>query len=102
MPAMRLIHVTPTYLPAIRYGGPIFSVHGLCAALAIRGHDVEVFTTSVDGARDSDVPHDEPVLLDGVKIRYFRSALMRRLYWAPSLATALHGAIATTDILHLH
>jgi hypothetical protein len=37
---------------------PIFSVHGLCKALAGLGHDVHVFTINVDGDRDSDVPLD--------------------------------------------
>ena len=46
---LRLLHVVPTYLPALRYGGPIRSVHALCRALAADGHDVHVFTTSVDG-----------------------------------------------------
>ena len=99
---MRLIHVTPTYLPAVRYGGPIVAVHGLCAALAARGHEVEVFTTSIDGPRDSDVPHDAPVVRDGVKIRYFRSPILRRLSWAPELATALRTEIGSADIVHLH
>ena len=46
---MRILHVVPSYLPAVRYGGPIFTVHGLCRALAARGHEVQVFTTNVDG-----------------------------------------------------
>src|SRR5262249_2892122 len=68
---MRILHVVPTYLPAVRYGGPIFAVHGLCRALARRGHHVEVFTTNVDGSGASPVPLGEPVDLDGVQIRYF-------------------------------
>ena len=49
---MRLLHVVPTYLPAWHHGGPIRAVHGLCKALAARGHEVTVFTTDVetDGA----------------------------------------------------
>ena len=99
---MRLIHVTPTYLPAVRYGGPIVAVHGLCAALAARGHEVEVFTTSIDGPRDSAVPHDAPVPLDGVTIRYFASPMLRRLSWAPALTAALRHDIAGADVVHLH
>jgi glycosyltransferase involved in cell wall biosynthesis len=99
---MRLIHVTPTYLPAVRYGGPIFTVHGLCAALAARGHEVTVFTTSIDGPRNSDVPHDAPVMRDGVRIRYFASPALRRLSWAPALAASLRDEIGATDIVHLH
>ncbi len=58
---VKLLHVVASYLPAVRYGGTIVSVHGLCRALAARGHDVHVYTTSVDGPRDSAVPHGEPV-----------------------------------------
>ena len=99
---MRFLHVVPTYLPAVRYGGPIHSVHGLCAALAARGHDVHVFTTNVDGPRDSDVPLDRPVTMDGVNVRYFPSTRMRRLYWSPPMARALQAELSGFDVVHLH
>jgi glycosyltransferase involved in cell wall biosynthesis len=99
---MRLLHIVPTYLPATRYGGPIFAVHGLCRALAARGHAVEVFTTSIDGPHDSPVPHGVPVTLDGVTVRYFKSTLLRRLSYAPALASALRQRIARADAVHLH
>ncbi len=99
---MRLLHIVPTYLPAVRYGGPIFTVHGLCRALAARGHQVDVFTTSIDGPGNSAVPHGEPVMLDGVKVRYFASNLLRRLAWAPSLAPELRREIQGADVVHVH
>ena len=58
---LKILHVVASYLPAVRYGGTIVSVHGLCRALARRGHDVHVFTTSVDGPGDSAVPHNTAV-----------------------------------------
>ena len=99
---MRILHVVSSYLPATRYGGTIVSVHGLCRALSARGHDVHVYTTSVDGSRDSAVPHDVAVDLDGVKVWYFASRLVRRLYWAPPLAAALAANIRSFDIVHTH
>ncbi len=99
---MKLLHVVPTYLPAVRYGGPIFAVHGLCRALVERGHQVEVFTTSVNGMEDSDVPIGVPVSVDGVMVRYFQSKLLRRLFWAPPLARALENELATFSLVHLH
>ncbi len=99
---MRILHVVPTYLPARRYGGPILAVHGLCRALAARGHAVEVFTTSIDGPANSAVPHGEPVMLDGVKVRYFASHVLRRLSFAPSLAHALRREMMGADVAHLH
>jgi glycosyltransferase involved in cell wall biosynthesis len=99
---MRLLHVVPYYLPAVRYGGPIVSVHGLCKALASRGHDIHVFTTNVDGPGNSDVPLAQPVDVDGVKVWYFPSPRLRRLYWAPRMGKALTDQIASFDLVHLH
>jgi glycosyltransferase involved in cell wall biosynthesis len=99
---MRILHVVPTYLPATRYGGPIVAVHSLCRALAARGHAVEVFTTSIDGPVDTAVSYDRPVMLDGVKVRYFASRRLRRLSYAPALLQSLHDEMAGADIVHLH
>lgn len=99
---MRLLHVVPTYLPATRYGGPIFSVHSLCKALAQAGHEVHVYTTNVDGPADSAVPLNQPVPLDGVQVRYFRVPYLRRLYRSPELAAALRTGMPGFDVLHLH
>jgi glycosyltransferase involved in cell wall biosynthesis len=99
---MRCLHVVPSYLPATRYGGPIFAVHGLCRALVARGHDVEVLTTNVDGPGDSAVPLVTPVTLDGVQVRYFPSRALRRLYWSPPLARAMHRGTHQFDVVHLH
>lgn len=99
---MRILHVTPTYLPATRYGGPIRSVHGLCRALARRGHDVHVFTTSVDGAGDSPVPIAQATDLEGVRVWYFRSSIARRLYWSPGLGRALEAHAGSFDVMHVH
>ena len=99
---MRILHVSASYLPATRYGGTIVSVHGLCRALADRGHDVHVYTTSVDGDGDSDVPHETAVELDGVKVWYFRSPRFRRLYWAPAMRRMLRAHLNSFDVVHTH
>jgi glycosyltransferase involved in cell wall biosynthesis len=99
---LRLLHVVPTYLPALRYGGPIRSVHALCRALAAQGHEADVFTTNVDGPGNSNVPLAQPVDLEGVKITYFPSTLLRRLYWSPPMRRALLARIADYDLVHVH
>jgi glycosyltransferase involved in cell wall biosynthesis len=105
---VHILHVVPTYLPATRYGGPIYAVHGLCRALAARGHEVDVFTTNVDGDRDSDVPLGEPVNLDGVRVHYFASSahsfggLGRRLYVSQAMRRALAERLSSYDLLHVH
>ena len=99
---MRILHAVPTYLPAWRHGGPILAVHGLCKALAARGHEVTVFTTNVHGDGTLDVPLDQPVAIDGVEVRYFPVRTPRRLYFAPGLARAARDRMSRFDAVHLH
>lgn len=94
--------MVPTYYPAVRYGGPIWSVHALCKKLAQRGHDVQVLTTNVNGSGNLDVPLGTPVNLDGVTVTYFPSVLLRRLYWSPGMNAQLPNLIAGSDFVHLH
>ena len=98
---MKILHVVPTYVPAWRYGGPIRSVHSLCRAFVAWGHDVHVYTTSVDGPDDLPVLTGRPVDVDGVKVWYF-PVEFRRLYWSPAMKRALNDQIATFDFVHLH
>lgn len=54
---MRTLYVAPAYLPAVRHGGPIYSVHGLAKRLAQRGLQVLVFThTDIDGLKSPRCP----------------------------------------------
>jgi len=71
-------------------------------ALARRGHDVHVYTTSVDGPADLDVPIDAPVDLDGVKVHYFRVPTLRRLWWAPGMGRRLRRSVHEFDAVHVH
>ncbi len=99
---MKILHVVPTYVPAYRYGGPIFAVHGLCRALAERHHEVHVYTTNVDGPGETTVPIGQPVALNGVRVTYFHSPALRRLYWSPAMGKALERNTGAFDVVHLH
>jgi glycosyltransferase involved in cell wall biosynthesis len=99
---MNILHVVPSYFPAVRYGGPIYSVHGLAAGQASLGHQVAVFTTNADGAGVSAVPIGTPLMLDSVAVTYFGTAAPRRLYRSPAMGRALRAEAARFDVIHLH
>jgi glycosyltransferase involved in cell wall biosynthesis len=99
---MKILHVVPTYYPAVRYGGPIQSVHGLASALVMQGHEVHVYTTNVDGKAALSVPLFRPAQLDGVKVWYFPTSAGRRLYRSLAMRHALGSNIASFNIVHLH
>jgi glycosyltransferase involved in cell wall biosynthesis len=99
---MRILHVVPSYRPAWRYGGTIRSVHALCRGLSGLGHDVHVYTTDVDGRASLDVPLGKPVDVEGVRVWYFHSSFLRRLYYSPAMARALSGPAGAFELFHLH
>jgi glycosyltransferase involved in cell wall biosynthesis len=99
---LRILHVVPTYHPAVRYGGPIRSVHGLAVAQVRQGHEVHVYTTSMDGPQDLDVALGTPVNVDGVRVWYFRVPRFRRLHVAPDMARRLRRDVGGFAVLHLH
>ncbi|GMQ81803.1 MAG: glycosyltransferase family 4 protein [Rhodothermia bacterium] len=99
---MKIAHIIPTYFPAVRYGGPIHAVHDLCKNLTTRGHEVDVFTTNVDGDNSIGPAGSEVTYIDGVGVQYFPVSRPRRLYYSPRLAAALDSRVKEYDLLHLH
>ena len=99
---LRILQVVPTYFPAVRYGGPIRSVHALAKGLVARGHEVHVFTSSMDGPGDLEVEEATPLNVDGVLVHYFRVPFLRRLCWCPTMLAALKEHAPHFDVMHLH
>lgn len=102
---MRILHVTPAYLPAYRYGGPIQSVHALNKYLVRAGAEVTVYTTAIDGPKNLDVPLSvttdlRPVDRDGVQVCYFRPAL-RSWFYSADMRRALAARALDFDIIHI-
>jgi glycosyltransferase involved in cell wall biosynthesis len=98
---VRVIHVTPYFAPAFRYGGPPRSIFGLCRALPDVGVDVEVFTTTANG------PEPLPACpagteYEGVRVRYFPLAFPGRYWRAAGLGKALSAAAHAADLVHVH
>ncbi len=98
---MKIIHVTPTYVPAFRYGGPIWTTHGLAKSSVDLGHEVYVITTNVDGPGTLATPIELPIQVEGVEVRYFPTAFGRRLYRSPQMGQALKALIPEVDLVHI-
>ncbi len=66
---MKILCVIPSYYPAFKFGGPIASVHFLNKSLAKKGVEVTVYTTNI--GLEGEVPINQEVNVDGVKVIYF-------------------------------
>ena len=99
---MRVLHVTPYFAPAFRYGGPPRSVLGLCRALLRQGVEVEVLTTTADGPSELPCSPLEGNVYEGVPVRYLPRGFPRRSFGARGLGAALDDAVSRSDLVHVH
>ncbi len=98
---MRVLHVTPYFAPAFRYGGPPRSVLGLCQGLQRADVQVEVLTTAANGPTDLPASPPEGTHYEGVPVRYLPVAFPRRFFGA-RIRTPLHAALERADLCHIH
>lgn len=99
---MRILHVIPSYIQAYRYGGAVKAAHELCRTLVKKGLEVLVITTDVDWEKRLDIPLGRPVDIEGVKVIYYPSGLLKSFYYSGGLARAVKEHIPNFDITHIH
>ena len=100
---MKLLHITPAFYPATYWGGPIYSLYGLCNALAkTPGVTLRVLTTDTAS----------PSLSDSVEVASFPmhypggyEVFVCRRRWAtsisPGMLLRLWPMIRWADVVHL-
>jgi hypothetical protein len=98
---LRVLHVTPYFPPARPYGGPPASVLGLCQGLQRAGVDVDVVTTTANGANS--LPPSPPggEQYDGIHVYYAARAFPQRFFGA-RVRDPLARALADADLCHIH
>jgi glycosyltransferase involved in cell wall biosynthesis len=67
---VKVLHVTPWFYPAHRYGGPIQSQLHLCRALAAAGCDLRVLTINANGPEPLGLDGSRDLPLEGFSVRY--------------------------------
>jgi glycosyltransferase involved in cell wall biosynthesis len=99
---MKVLHVIPSFVPAWRYGGPIYAAQTLTREMARQGHEVVVMTTNIDGPSVLDVPLGRPVLMDGVEVWYFPVEPPRWWCFSRALGRALRAKVKYFDLVDIH
>jgi len=97
---MKILHIIPSYFPAYRHGGPVLSVHTINKWLTKLGVDVTVYTTNIDGSELLDVPLNEEVDVDGVKVFYFPLSFKIWEY-STLMHKALKKNLKNFDLVHI-
>ena len=98
---MRVLHVSPYFAPAHQYGGPPASILGLCQGLLRAGVDVEVVTTTANGATPLPASPPAGVEHEGIRVRYVAASFPRRFFGA-RIRRPLAEALERADVCHIH
>jgi len=102
---MKIVHVTNFYKPSWESGGVTRVAYHLTKELAKKGHEVVVLTT--DGFKKRlNVETGKPVMVDGVKVYYFKNLSMwlasKNITIPLKSKKIIQKEIADCDVVHIH
>jgi glycosyltransferase involved in cell wall biosynthesis len=97
---MRVVHVTPVYLPAWEYGGTVRAIHGMTTALVAQGHDVEVVTTTI-GTPYATSQRNHEATIDGVRVTYVPGFVRWGGSVAPRLTEKVLELASDDSVVHM-
>lgn len=101
--SIKIFQAISHYIPAYRYGGPLYVAHALGRAFVKSGHAVTVCTTSQkDETTDLGVEVDVPIVIDGVTVYYEPVRMFRYWGFSPSLWKRMSREIAAADLVIIH
>jgi glycosyltransferase involved in cell wall biosynthesis len=98
---MKVLHVTPSFYPAVFYGGPTYSTYSLCQSLAKCDVDISVLTTNANGPDAVlDVETDQEITLgDRLSVLYCRRLIHQSI--SLQLLYRLRSSVQWADMIHL-
>ncbi len=106
---IKLLHISPSYYPAFRFGGPIQSVHLLNKALVKKGVIVDVVTTDAGQnvnykftrLQDYKIDKDGFYLIDAVRVKYFSFVGYEHYNFSLTLVKEIWRRIENYDLVHI-
>lgn len=71
MEAMTILRITPWFLPAKSFGGPVTRIHEISKRLVEKGHEVKVYTTNMWTYRKKMKNFKNTEVIDGIEVKRF-------------------------------
>lgn len=99
---MKVLQISASYKPAYIYGGPIMSVSMLAEQAAKLGAEITVFTTTANGLNELPVTTNQPVIIDGVTVIYFKRISKDHTHLSPTLLKNVWQKARDYDVVHIH
>lgn len=98
---MKVLHIIPSYYPAIKLGGPIQSVHLMNKELVKMGVEVDVLTLNVGLEKSEDYKSNLWYDHTGVKVKYLNYFKLTRYNFSFSFFINSFRIMKNYDLIHL-
>lgn len=98
---MKILHISPSYYPAVQFGGPIRSVHALNLALVGEGAQVTVMTTNAGLRNRTDIPSATPLITEGIPVTYYPYRGYEHYNFSLSFLRAVFREVPKYDVVHI-
>jgi glycosyltransferase involved in cell wall biosynthesis len=99
---MKILHITPSYYPAIKFGGPIQSVHLLNKTLVKKGIIVDVLTTNAGLSKAQSAEHKAKwVEVDDVRVKYLDFVGYEHYNFSLQVVKEIWKVIDDYDLVHI-
>lgn len=98
---MKLLNITPSYYPATKYGGPIFSMHLLNKELVKKGIEVYVLTTNTGLKKNKNIKLNTWIDIEGVKVKYLPYYFYENFTFSPRFLIELIKELQKFDLIHI-
>ena len=98
---MKILIVTPSFLPAHVYGGPTVSVSQLAKNIA-KNNEVLVLTTLANGKDELNITPNNIVYNESVNIIYFKRQSKDHSHFSLDLFKFLYKNINNYDVIHIN
>ena len=96
---MKVIYISPSFYPAVIYGGPIFSTYHTCNNLNKLDVDVAVCTTNANGDNRLNVKTGVYLYDLGFPVKYYNDLIVGR--FSLSFLFMIWRDILSADIIHV-
>ncbi|MBO1057640.1 MAG: glycosyltransferase [Dolichospermum sp. JUN01] len=97
---LKILHYIVVYAPAWQFGGVVTWATQLCEELVNLGHEVEVFTSTAGLENYPEIPINQPVIRNGVKVTYFKQENGMGIK-CPDMEKAVIARVKEFDIVHI-
>ncbi len=98
---LKILHVTPVYFPAFKYGGPSVSEYKMDKTLATKGLIIDVMTTNAGLEKRTDIVLNQWIDHEGIRIKYFPYFFKDNYTFSPPMLWSILNEAKNYDIIHL-